>query len=461
MKVLSRLTFLLMATTFGWNGQTAPFKNGDRVVFLGDSITHHGQYMEQIALYYATRFPEADIWFSNSGQSGDVVSGAMRRLERDVFAKKPTVVAVMFGMNDVRRGDWPRRGGSKRQCARRRKAIGDFKANMVKLVSAIRERANNPTIVYLTPSPFDQTCLIGGKPSNLVCNNGLADLGAWIAARAKDEGALCVDLQTFLRSLNEREQAKDPHWSFMRSGKDAFDRVHPSVFGHQFFAYAFLKAQGVPADVSRIAIDAARGVATDLCNAEVKDLVTTKTSVSFTARETALPYPFDGERRKACEYAPIVEDLNRETFRVTGLAAGAYVLKIDGRTVGEWTAQELAAGVNLAMNEQTPQNEQARMVMKAMAEQWERQATIRNVFVWRLWEKGRLPLDDMKAYRAWCAKQYPKKVGLNENYFGHMAQQYRDFWECRADVERAVDAARAEVRARAKCVPHTWALTAR
>ena len=39
--------------------------------------------MEQIALYYATRFPEADIWFSNSGQSGDVVPGAMRRLADD------------------------------------------------------------------------------------------------------------------------------------------------------------------------------------------------------------------------------------------------------------------------------------------------------------------------------------------------------------------------------------------
>lgn len=437
---------------------STPFRDGDRVVFLGDSITHHGKYMEQIALYYATRFPEADIWFSGSGESGGSASGAMRRLDMDVVAKKPTVVTVMFGMNDINRGAWPRTGETEANRKSQQNAIAGFKANTKKLVAAIREKAGNPEIVYLTPSPYDQSCLIDDKPADIVCNNGLALIGAWTAEQAKQEGATCVDLQTFLRTLNEREQTKNPQWSFMRLGTGGFDRVHPRAFGHQFFAYAFLKAQGVPADVSRIAIDAVRGAATDLFNAEVKDFAATKTSVSFTALEKALPYPFDDERRKACDYAPIVEDLNRETFRVTGLDVGTYALTIDGKEVGTWSAQELAAGVNLAMNGKTPQNAQAQMVWKAMVEQWRNQTIIRDVHMWRLWQKGKLPLDDMNAYRDWFAKKYPQGA---KDFFGHMAKQYLDNWEKRDAVEKAVDAGRAEVKARAKCVPHAWRLVRR
>ena len=42
--------------------QAAPFKDGDRVVFFGDSITHGGFYGEYVNLFYATRYPERNIW---------------------------------------------------------------------------------------------------------------------------------------------------------------------------------------------------------------------------------------------------------------------------------------------------------------------------------------------------------------------------------------------------------------
>ena len=48
----------------------APFKDGDRVVFFGDSITHGGFYGEYMNLFYATRYPERSIWFSNSSVIG-------------------------------------------------------------------------------------------------------------------------------------------------------------------------------------------------------------------------------------------------------------------------------------------------------------------------------------------------------------------------------------------------------
>ena len=68
--------------------------DGDRVVFFGDSITHGGAYPEYISLYYVTRFPGKDIWFSNSGWSGASAPQGIASIDEDVAAKKPTVVTV-------------------------------------------------------------------------------------------------------------------------------------------------------------------------------------------------------------------------------------------------------------------------------------------------------------------------------------------------------------------------------
>ena len=40
-----------------------PFRDGDRVVFLGDSLTQGGSYHRIVSDYYLTRFPERNIRF--------------------------------------------------------------------------------------------------------------------------------------------------------------------------------------------------------------------------------------------------------------------------------------------------------------------------------------------------------------------------------------------------------------
>src|SRR6266550_2196192 len=80
-------------------------KDGDRVVFYGDSITDQRLYTTFAETYVLTRFPKLHIDFVHSGWGGDRVSGGGGgpidlRLERDVFAYKPTVMTIMLGMND-------------------------------------------------------------------------------------------------------------------------------------------------------------------------------------------------------------------------------------------------------------------------------------------------------------------------------------------------------------------------
>ena len=81
-------------------------REGDRIVFYGDSITDQRLYTTFVETYIVTRFPAMNVAFIHSGWGGDRVTGGGggpidRRLERDVFAYKPTVVTVMLGMNDA------------------------------------------------------------------------------------------------------------------------------------------------------------------------------------------------------------------------------------------------------------------------------------------------------------------------------------------------------------------------
>lgn len=52
----------------GWSAPLLPqFSDGERVCFVGDSITHGGSYHSYVYLYYLTRFPDRDIRVFNDG----------------------------------------------------------------------------------------------------------------------------------------------------------------------------------------------------------------------------------------------------------------------------------------------------------------------------------------------------------------------------------------------------------
>src|SRR5690606_16571366 len=85
------------------DGQTPLFKDGDKINFIGNSITHGGEFHTNIMLFYATRFPDRQLTFYKPGIWGDNSNDILKRLDTDILPKQADWSILMAGMNDVNR----------------------------------------------------------------------------------------------------------------------------------------------------------------------------------------------------------------------------------------------------------------------------------------------------------------------------------------------------------------------
>src|SRR3984893_10042706 len=123
-------------------------KDGDTVVFYGDSITDQRLYTTFTEAYVVTRFPNLNIRFVHSGWSGNRVDGGVggpidTRLTRDVLAYQPTVVTLMLGMND---------GGYRLFDT---DLFNTYRAGYEHIVKALKTGAPNVRLTSMQPSPYD------------------------------------------------------------------------------------------------------------------------------------------------------------------------------------------------------------------------------------------------------------------------------------------------------------------
>ncbi|MCG6925710.1 MAG: SGNH/GDSL hydrolase family protein [Acidobacteria bacterium] len=318
----------------------APFalRDGDRIVFYGDSITEEGGYGRLVEAYVASRFPAWDVRFYNSGVGGDRVSGGWagaidERLERDVIALRPSVVTVMLGMND---------GGYKPYDAA---TFAAYAAGYRTIVAKLREALPDARLTLIQPSPFDDVARPAQFPAGY--DDVLRRYGCYVAALAKREGARVVDFRTPVNAGLAAVQATHPELA----RQILPDRVHPSDAGHLVMGAALLRAWNAPAVVTRVEVEATepRVVATE--RTTVSDLEATDRGLSWTQLDEALPLPllFEGATVELAEAAGAgLEALDQQPLVVTGLPAGRFDVMIDDQVVGTFSESALSAGVNLA-----------------------------------------------------------------------------------------------------------------
>ncbi|HLW79600.1 MAG TPA: GDSL family lipase, partial [Terriglobia bacterium] len=147
------------------------------------------------------------------------------------------------------------------------------------------------------------------------------------------------------------------------------DRVHPGPGGHLVMAGALLEAWDAPATVSAVEIDAATKRVVHADHAAITE-VTGSGGLAWTEADEALPMPIDlsdAVVALAVRSSNFVAALDQQPLKVTGLSAPRYKLKIDGDVVGEFTREQLEAGINLAI-EPTPMLKQALAVHKLTVE---------------------------------------------------------------------------------------------
>lgn len=379
--------------------QISPFKDGDRVVFLGNSITDGGHYHAYIWLYYLTRFPEMKLKIFNAGIGGDRVVDMLRRLDGDVFNKQPTVLITTFGMNDSGyfeyNGDQPEIFADTKV----KESYDGYKEMEKRYKGLVDTR-----LVLLGSTPYDENVVIKDNKPFKNKNKAMKRIVDFQRESAKSNGWEFYDFNQSISAINANFQQKDP--TFTISGSD---RVHPDNNGHMVMAYLFLKAQGFAGQgVATVGIDASNQRVTEAKNCTVENVKKAGNNLSFDYLAAALPYPMDTVARgwgakysqhDAVKIVPFMEEMNQEVLQVKGLK-GNYTLWIDDQEIGVWSAADLDKGINLANQTRTPQYQQALKVMFLNEERWEIERRFRDL-AWVQYNfflpKGLLNADNRKA----------------------------------------------------------------
>ena len=354
----------------------APFRKGDRVAFVGNSITDGGHYHSYIWLYYMTHFPTMRVWMDNCGIGGDTSHEILRRLEGDVMQRKPTVVTLTFGMNDTGyyefNGDNPQAHADSRVA----RASACFDTIQHRLLDHPEMRK-----IMIGTSPYDDT----SRFNNDVFRNKNAAMQRIVSLQekaAKNNGWDFVDFNAPMTAINREFQQRDSAFTLCGS-----DRVHPDNDGHMVMAYLFLKAQGlVGQKVADVCIDASTRKVLRSGNCKLSAVKGDASCLTFDYLAQSLPYPLDriahgwGFNRPQEDVLKVLpslpEELSDERLAVQGLE-GRYCLTIDDVCLDTLDASQLAVGVNLARYHLAPQYQQALTVMALNERRWDIEQSLR------------------------------------------------------------------------------------
>ena len=201
----------------------AGLKKGDRIVFLGDSITQGGVgpkgYVTMIKTALAERHKELGVEVIGAGISGNKVPDLQKRLDRDVISKKPSVVVVYIGINDVWHGENdPSRGTTKER----------FEEGLRDVIG--RVKASGARVVLCTPT------VIGEKKAGANKLDAQLDEYAGISRKvAADTGSKLCDLRKAFVAHLAKNNPDDK-----ASGILTTDRVHLNEAGNKLVADTML-----------------------------------------------------------------------------------------------------------------------------------------------------------------------------------------------------------------------------
>jgi lysophospholipase L1-like esterase len=319
-----------------WDGAAALIKSVS-------SITEQFQYSNYIELYLTTHFPDWGMSFLNAGISGDTATGGARRFDKHVLAEKPTAVTIDFGMNDGGYGSFNAAGA----------------ANFVKNTEVMLEKAEKAGVRVALISP--NAVEVRARPGLATYLETQKQFYAPLAGLAKKHRDAFVDQYAVTRAVLEKIAADKAKVSPFPDG------VHTSEAGGLLMAHTILVGLNAPAVVSDVHIDAKAKKVEKAVRCKVDGLSVADGKITFNRLDKGVPMPVLKGWRPLLPYVNDLKDLNYYGLKVTGLPEGKYRVSVGGTAVGTWTADQLAAGVNLGNAEAGPLYQQGTKVLGAIA----------------------------------------------------------------------------------------------
>ncbi len=226
------ILFLLWLPIFSYPSEGQPFAKGvHRILFLGNSITYNGQYVNDVIASLRIKYPKSTYDFINVGLPSETVSGLSEpnhaegkfprpdlheRLQRVLSQAKPDLVFACYGMND---GIYMPFDSSRFQA---------FQSGIHWLHTEVEK--SGAKIIHLTPPVYDEE-----RAGVRGYAGVLDDYSAWLMAQRQVLNWQVIDIHSPMKSYVSIKKKENPDFFLAEDG------VHPGALGHWLMAREILK----------------------------------------------------------------------------------------------------------------------------------------------------------------------------------------------------------------------------
>ena len=375
----------------GASDQSAGFQlqDGDRVVFLGNSLFEEDLRYGYLEYMLTTAFADKKVIFRNIGWGGDTVFGDARSyytspptaydlLIQQLSETKPTVVFLAYGANEATKG---------------KEGVAQFKEGLNNLLDKIDELGAR--IVLLSPLPLLPSELDINREER---NRVLEVYSNEIEAVASERNQRFVDIF-------------HPFQKFDTASGISREGVLLNEKGYYHLAQVVSQALQLPQSEWTVDLMVAdQKVDTNL---SVSNASFGKEQISFTIQEAGLPL-----------MAPVglVEVGDSRKIHIQGLRKGFYNLTVEGQPVASASAKEWAQGVEINHGPDFNRAQELRnLIFKKNELYFHRYRPLNRTYIlgFRAYEQGRHTegLDELGAIVSWLDTQINlRKAPRSYNY---------------------------------------------
>ncbi|GAB3804408.1 hypothetical protein GCM10028819_35920 [Spirosoma humi] len=303
-------------------------RNGDRVVFLGNSLFEDDFQYGYLELALTTRWPDRNVTYRNLGWSGDNVFGIARStitnpptgydlLMEHITKARPTVVFIGYGGIEAQDGE---------------AGLATFRDGLTKLIDKIDQLGART--VLLSPIPV----LSADSTQNLSKRNAMLQrYAATIAKTADERGKRFVDLFRPIQEVSKTTALTE-------------DGVHLNEVGYYYLATILENGLGLAPRAKPVMITVAKTGAEAVAPIKLLETNAKTDPLTFTLDEPYLPLPLPVN-------ATGVDAGGRQVLKIAGLKKGIYMLSADNEEILTAPANQWETGVDIR---QGPAFEQVR-----------------------------------------------------------------------------------------------------